>query len=298
MTARRRSVQGRTGGERVDEKRHDPGIVKPADDSTPDWLSRHAGWVLIGFGVVLVAASVVVPHRQGVASVFAMLGILVAVFGVLLSLIEGQFEIGLGGVKAQLKDLTEIRKTGSREDLTVGQKGDLMSRQAGVAAGQPDQVAAAVTHLVPKWSVARSDGITPPDWQTEDPPALPPVREFIVTGDVENPVRWAQGFETHVREAFVEDGWEVERPREWVGTGVDFVAEKDGWMVRVEVLLRRRLSASDMRDAIALFDPDARAPRTLGLIVVNSGAPTELALEVARTATYPPVVMEVPVVGW
>jgi hypothetical protein len=269
--------------------------VKPADDSTPDWLSRNAAWLLIGFGVILVAASVVVPHRQAIAPVFATLGILVVIFGVLLSLIEGPFQIGPGGLSGNLRK--RLTKTAESEELTAEQKVDLMTRQLGVDAGQPDRVAAG-NILFNTWIAARSDGITAPDWQTEQPPRLPTVREFIVTGDVENPARWARAFEAHVSQAFIDDGWEVERPGRGADTEVDFVAEKEGWMVRVEVKLRRRLSVSDMRRAIRQFDPDARAPRTVGLIVVNSGAPTALALEAARTATYPPVVMEVPVVGW
>jgi hypothetical protein len=273
MTARRRPVGDRTGVDGVGATRDDPGIVTPADDSTPDWLSRNARLLLIGFGFVLIAGSVVVPHRQEVAPVFATLGILVAVFGVLLSLIEGPFQIGPGGLSAKSK---QLQRTAGREDLDTEQKGDLLTRQLGVDAGQPDRAAARTTwsQLIQTLDTVRSDGSTAPDWPTGEPPALPTVREFIVTGDVENPVRWAYAFETHVRQAFVEDGWEVtRRPDVGVEPDVDFIAEKDGWMVRVEVLLRRRMTASDMRRAIAQFGPDARAPRTLGLIVVNSGAP-------------------------
>jgi hypothetical protein len=242
------------------------GTVPAVEQDRLDWLGRHGGWVLVVFGVALVAVSVVVADKQAVASILAFSGVAAAVFGVLLSRLEGSFEFGPTKFSATL---TAARSAGAREDLTLEERANLMLRlldvrgdaQAGPALVGPESTDVEIDRLRPD-----EPGAIP------DTPPLPRPIAFIVTGATDQIHRVGFGFEQHVAEAFRRDGWGVEVLRGGADFGVDLMATKDDWRLYIEVKLSRRLS-------------------------VNSGALTVAAREVLMSVPRL-VVWEVPVEGW
>src|SRR4051794_29841784 len=94
-----------------------------------DWLGRNGGWVLLVFGVALVVVAIVFADKQAIASILAFSGVAAVVLGVLLSRLEGPFELSPTKLAATLR---AARKAGVREDLTLEERADLILREIGV----------------------------------------------------------------------------------------------------------------------------------------------------------------------
>jgi hypothetical protein len=88
----------------------------------PDFLARRGGWMLVGWGVVLVALACIFAGEATIASIFAFTGVAIVVLGVLAARFEGDFELTAMGLKGKLLAVAE------REDLTLEDKGDEMVR--------------------------------------------------------------------------------------------------------------------------------------------------------------------------
>lgn len=256
-----------------------------------DWLGRNGGWVLLVLGVAVVAVSVAIADQQAVASVLAFTGVAAAVFGVLLSRLEGAFEFSPTKFAATLR---AARNVGTREDLTLEERADLILRLLGVggdARAEPPSVSLELLEEdIPHARLPNAD-------TDRDSLALPRPVPFTVTGATEDIHRVAVAFEQHVARVFRSAGWEIEDVSPAIGSGFDFVARQREWTLYIEIKLRRRLSTADAREFMGAVLSRDDLPRTRYVLAVNSGALSAAARE--ALAGVPSIdVWEVPVEGW
>jgi hypothetical protein len=279
----------------------------PTEDEI-DWLGQRAGWVLLALGVVLIGLAVTTAGHEAVAAIFAFSGAATAIFGVLLSRLEGPFEISPTRFSGVLKKLKNVS---AREDLTFEERANLLLKILGVSGAStpaPPPAAPPARREAPRarrgapaasGRDATSTGAGPTT-SSEIPtrqqrPPLPRPVPFTVTGETDRAGAVAQAFERFVIERFRADGWEVDAARS-MDRGFDFKAQKDETEAFVEVKLRRRFSAAD---AAALIG----AVKTWGettdqwILAINAGALSGAARE--QFSAFPAIeVWEVPIEGW
>jgi hypothetical protein len=266
-----------------------------------DWLGQRAGWVLLALGVVLIGLAVATAGHEAVAAIFAFSGAATAIFGVLLSRLEGPFEISPTRFSGVLKKLKTVS---AREDLTFEERANLLLKILGVTGGStpaPPPEAPPVRRGAPR---ARGrDGTSTgagPTTSSEIPtmqhrPPLPRPVPFTVTGETDRAGAVAQAFERFVIERFRADGWEVDAARS-MDRGFDFKAQKDETEAFVEVKLRRRFSAADAAALIGAVKTWGEATDRW-ILAINAGALSEAARE--QFSAFPAIeVWEVPIEGW
>jgi hypothetical protein len=160
-------------------------ISRPDPSSNkPNFLARRGGWMLVAFGVALVALACVFADDAAIAPIFAFMGVASVVLGVLAARFVGDFELSATRLKGTLLAVAE------REDLTLEDKGDVMVRIVEQAAS-PEPAHAAQG----AWSQALNRGLAFEEkarrwfeangWQVEPPPTLRGVElgDFIATKD-------------------------------------------------------------------------------------------------------------------
>jgi hypothetical protein len=84
-------------------------------------MDELGSWILIALGVALVVLAAVLASEPAVAPVFAFTGVASIIVGVVLTRIEGTFELSATGLKAKLREVA------TREDLTLAQKGEWLA---------------------------------------------------------------------------------------------------------------------------------------------------------------------------
>ncbi len=257
----------------------------------PDWLARNGGWVLLVFGALLVAVSVVIADRQAVASILAGAGVAAAVFGVILSRLEGSFEFSLTKVAATLK---AARTVGVREDLTQEERAELIFRLLGIAGDKQAQPTPAASES--STGDSRSQQQAGDTGTTRASPRLPRPVPFRVVGATQNTHAVFRGFEEHVASVFRRAGWEVDvvGPQ---NRAFDLVVHKDDWHLYIEIKLGRRLSMADADRFVSMVGGRPAAPMTRYVFAVNAGALSAAARDVL--ASSPSILLwEIPVEGW
>jgi hypothetical protein len=241
---------------------------------------------MLGLGLALIALAALLSSRQAVASIFAFSGVATAVLGVLLSRLEGRFELSITRLVANFR---AARNAGTREDLTFEERANLIFKLLEISG---DATSPAPTEDRPKARPGADQRRDP----AKNDPSLPRPINFAVTGETDRTGAVAVAFERHVACVFEGDGWEVESS---MGTdrGFDFVARRDGVTAYVGVKLRRRVSAADIRQARGTMEAIAQDPSSRYVLVVNAGALSGMAREeLSRTARLE--VLEVPIEGW
>src|SRR4051812_3484569 len=116
------------------------------DEEGLDWLGRNGGWVLLALGLLVLSLGLLFADHEALASVLGFSGVAVAVLGVLLSRLEGTFELSPTKLAGTLK---RARQVATREDLTLEERGD------------------ALLHLLRVPSEPRSGGVDWSDWGDE-----------------------------------------------------------------------------------------------------------------------------------
>jgi hypothetical protein len=266
------------------------GTFPAMEDQRPDWLARNGGWVLLVFGVLLVVVSVAIADGQALASILGFSGVAAAVFGVVLSRLEGDFEFSPTKFAATL---TAARSAAVRDDLTLEERAELMLRVMGVG-GDAQVVAEADADL--------SSTVKDPPHRIDDigisdaRPSLPRPRVFRVFGATENIHAVFRGFEQHVASTFRGAGWEVHevRPAE---RGFDLVARKDDWTLFIAVKLGRLLSSADAQQFVATVRSRSDPPMARYVFAVNAGALSAGARDLLASVSSM-LIWEVPVEGW
>jgi hypothetical protein len=253
-----------------------------------DWLGRNGSWVLMAFGVGLIALSALIADKEAVAVVLAFCGVAAVVFGVLLPRLEGSFVFSPTKFSATL---SEARKAGVREDLTLEERADLILRLIDVE-GDEHKYAKKVARKERGLRGGRGVG-PPPERLFPLPDPLP----FVRPSRADEVHETHRAFKDHVADAFRDGGWDVESLEP--GSPFDFVASREGERNYVEAKLSRRLSAADAEAFIAIanqkLDP---AKNDNFVLAVNRGA---LSKQASRAFVGPSpriMVFEVPVEGW
>lgn len=252
-----------------------------------DWLGRNGGWVLLGFGIGLIALATAIADKETVAAVFAFCGVASAVFGVLLPRLEGSFVFSPTKFAATL---TEARKVGVREDLTLEERADLILRLLDVEGDRKH------TKKVQRKERALkgSRGVAPVPGRLHPLPHPAPFTRPSNTSLVHEAFL---AFEAHVADAFREAGWELEQ----LGSSsrFDFIAAKDGEKNYVEVKLSRRLSAADAQAFLAVVNESVdREESARFVLAVNQGALSKDASRALMRSSFTVQVLEVVVEGW
>ncbi len=253
-----------------------------------DWLARNGGWVLLAFGIGLIALATAIANKEAVAAIFAFCGVASAVFGVLLPRLEGSFVFSPTKFAATL---AEARKVGIREDLTLEERADLILRLLDVE-GDERKHAKRVDRK--ERLLKRSLGVSPVPERHYPLPQPPP---FARPSDTDRVHETLVAFEAHVAAAFREAGWAIEELGP--ASPFDFVATQEGEKNNVEVKLSRRFSAADAQAFIAAADESIDpGENERCVLVVNRGALSEQASQAFLGSSFSIQVLEVPVEGW
>jgi Holliday junction resolvase-like predicted endonuclease len=253
-----------------------------------DWLGRYGGWVLLVLGIALVAVSVFFANGQTLAATLAFLGVAAAVFGVLLSRLEGDFEFSPTKFVGTLR---AVRRIGIRDDLTLEEKADVILGLVGVGDRAQESPAAEAMEA------SESDDTRPGQPAGDTRRSLPRPIPFTVTGDTNQVHAVGMAFERHVAEVFTRAGWEVENAVDHPDLGFDLLAKKQGTALYIEVKLRRRLSTADARRFVDVALSRKEIQEARYVLAVNTGALSPAA-RVALAAAPSMEVWEVPVEGW
>lgn len=237
--------------------------------------------MLLCLGAALIALGAVLAKHEVVASVFAFSGVATALLGVLLSRLEGSFEVSPTRLVGTLK---EMKTASVRDDLTFEERANILFKLLGVSGeegGRADRTPAEA-----------------PAPQTTPTVALPQPTPFVATGEANQAEAVGQAFERHVEARFRQDGWKIESERTAWDMGFDFKAVKGDLTVYVEVKLRRRLGAADARALLgAVHRHGADSPGAIWVMAVNAGALSAAARkELAWSSDV--FVLEFPVEGW
>ncbi len=254
------------------------------------WLGRNGGWVLLGLGLMFIGISVLLSDKQAVSSIFGFSGIAATVFGVLLPRLEGPFQFSPTKFAATL---VSARSVGTRDDLTLEERADLILRILEVEGERrPYHHDKRLQRMQEK--LESGSGVGPLSALRR--PSLP---RPIPVELSDNPDRIRENgvaFEQHVAQLFREDGWTVEELDLANDTAANFVARKDGEDCFVETKLRRRLSGADGRRIVetARASYKGRDPnKTRHVLAVNLGALSKKASQ--ELLGYMVEVMEIPV---
>lgn len=254
-------------------------------DESSDWLAQHGGWVLLAFGIAVVAAAVLVADHDPVASVLGFAGVATAVFGVVLSRLEGAFEISPTKISATLR---KARQVGVRDDLTLEEKADAILGLLGV--GAPSGTAASEEEAAPSVTQDASPK------REASIPKLPRPTPFVATVDEGRPVHAAMAFEKHVEADFARQGWDVQEQTHDVG--VDLFVSKDNFRAAVEIKLRRQLSLADARAFLNTAMLSIEGGRVDGAILAVADGTLSRAAEALLDNAQSVAVLRYPVVGW
>lgn len=217
----------------------------------PEWLSAAAMVVL---GIAAMVLAVVKSDHEALSVIFAFTGIATAVFGLLLPRLEGDCELSATGFKGKL--LRAARRVVSDDGLTLEEKGDALSvllLDAGPTEGRQRRSQSSEPLGAAESSSAGIVALQPFEWPRPLPPGTLLVRHV------------PRDFESHVRRAFEESGWSVSRvPRSRFG---DFVAERRGETLLVEVKAARHLASADVAQMLARYTDSPSDAQKLVLAV-------------------------------
>jgi hypothetical protein len=276
---------------RFDLQEESQGPVQPRRSAIAgdlDWLGRNGGWVLVAFGLGLIALAVIVADSEAVAVVFAFCGVASVVFGVLLPRLEGSFVFSPTKFAATL---SEARRVGVREDLTLEERADLMLRVLGVE-GDESRHAKRVSR---RERAFRSGlGVRPLPERHYPLPRPDPFNRPAEEGHVHEA---HVAFEEHVAAAFEDSGWALEKLGP--ASPFDFVTTQGDEKNFVTAKLVRRFSAADAK----LFVETAEEIMDLQgnercVLAVNRGALSSQASQALLRPVFLVEVLEVPVEGW
>jgi hypothetical protein len=255
-----------------------------SNHSDLDWLGRNGGWVLLVLGIALIAISVAIADkREAVACVLAFSGVAASVLGVLLSRLEGAFEFSPTKFAATLK---AARTVGTREDLTLEEKADLIIHLLGVGGDEPEAT---------ETTSPESPKVEGPDEQRDYLPSR--LLSFTAPTEINQVKLAGSSFEHHVAQIFRADGWAVEGASSRRDPSFDLVARKNDKTLYIEVKLRRRLSAADVGQVIAAVLSRSDPPNAGYVFAVNAGG-LSAAAQGALAKAPNLYVMEIPVEGW
>jgi Holliday junction resolvase-like predicted endonuclease len=183
----------------------------PRSPPAPNRLARFPGVCLALFGIALVALACVFASKTTVAPIFAFGGIACVVLAVLLSRIEGDFELTATGLKARLQATQQIVE---REDLTLDEKAEEIID----VVASPLRASAGSVYVFPHHgSTVAARGY-----------------------------RFEQAVQRHLEA----QGWEV-IPTPHADSGRDLIATRNGVTVAVVVKANRHLARADVERALA-----------------------------------------------
>jgi hypothetical protein len=225
-----------------------------------DVLATLGGWILVGFGITLIALSAIFADKTAIAPVFAFGGIACVVIGVLVARIEGEFELTPASLRAQLSAVTTVARS---EELTLEEKGDQIVE---IVAGSQERLEAALTRAM---SQAHASVASTAADRLE--------RTANETAARGGPAQTrGYRFEQAVADYFLGRGFEVEQTRDF---GFDLVARKPGEETRfVQAKAVRHLSRADVERLITLASVD-QAPDGIVVLATLPGSLTANARE-------------------
>lgn len=201
--------------------------MKDEHDTEGSWVVTAA---IVALGIAAIVLAVVEADHEAMASIFAFTGVATALFGLLLSRLEGDFELSATGFKGKL--LREGRAVAVDEELTVEERGEALVALFAESLKR---------HAAPPRAGSRAgdlpQAIAPFVWPAPSKPGALSLRHA------------PREFASHVARAFEVAGWQVTRvhPKR----AMDLEARRGDERLLIEVKAARHLSTADigqMRD--------------------------------------------------
>lgn len=239
------------------------------NEAKPPWAITVA---IVLLGIAAMALAVVEADHEALSSIFAFTGITTALFGLLLSRLEGPIEFGKDGFKAKLR---EVRALATNDGLTLEEKGEAVSdifatELKGPVALPPALAASSDLPHVDK----------PFEWPAPSKPGAILLRHV------------PREFEAHVSRVFENNGWRVARtPRR---EPFDLQVDKDGKRLFVETRAARHLSTADIAQMVSRY-AEALGPGERWVLAVPAEALSAAATRLAQE-TQTLEVLYVPVI--
>jgi hypothetical protein len=156
-----------------------------SDSATETLLTRRSGEVLILFGLLLVGLACLFADEATVAPIFAFGAVASVVLGIVLSRVEGDFELSPTGLKTRLLAVQQIAV---REDLTLEEKADNMIdvvERGETLHGSWRAVLAATSaaNRAESFLAAVRDDLEANGWEVDEPGVRDPFMDLVARRD-------------------------------------------------------------------------------------------------------------------